>query len=755
MVFLSVVLVERFFMKKSYNLLVYIVVVGIIMSCSTKKDSVINRNFHSLTTKYNVLFNGEQAFEKGLKDIENNYTDNFWKRLPIEPIKFDEKSAVVIKFSSPGAGFDDKGEKTAPATPFDRAEEKAAKAIQKHSMNINGYEKNRQIDDAYLLLGKSRYYTQRFIPAIEAFNYIIANYPKASLIYDTKVWRAKSNIRLENEKLAIESLKLLIELDRNEKNLTPLQRQQAYTAMAMAYEKTDTIQKVIDNLAISTSFLKNHQSARNAFVLGQIYSELNRKDSARMVFRKLANERWVPEKYRIHASIEMVKNIEAKDSSNVLLVDRIRKLIRNTDNRKYLNELYYQAGVLQEDRGNTEKAIEYYLKSLEVPSTDVYQKTYTYERLGNIYFEKQEYLLAGTFYDSVLSVTTEEFETEKRIRRIKRKNKGLTKLRSYEETVKNNDSILKLVAMTAEERTSFFESYIEKIKEEDEKKRQRLLNAQDFGSQFGGASSFGGSNNQGKWYFYNTQSVGFGKVAFRKTWGSRQLEDNWRWSDKNEIVQETATEEVTKTETTDSRYEVASYLKKIPSDPLVIDTMKKERNEALYQLGLIYKEQFKNSKLAIDNFEKLYAINQNPALILPINYHLYQLYTEIGESEKAEEKKGIILEKYSDSKFAEIIRKPDSKITEEVKVDEIDKKYRLVYSLYKFNQFEDVVDQVDKLSDAERNSELIAKFVLLRALAIGKYKSKEEYKKELEFVALTYGNRIEGKKAAEIIKLLK
>lgn len=744
-------------MKKSYNLFVFIIVVSSVLSCSTKKDSVINRNFHALTTKYNVLFNGQQAFEKGLKGIENNYADNFWKRLPIEPIKFDEKNAVVIKFSSPGAGFgDDKStESSAPATPFDRAEEKAVKAIQKHSMNIRGFEKNRQIDDAYLLLGKARYYTQRFIPAIESFNYIIANYPKASLIYDTKVWRAKANIRLENEKLAIESLKLLIELDKNEKNLTPVQRQQAYTSMAMAYEKTDTIQKVIDHLAISTSFVKNHQSARNAFVLGQIYSELNYKDSARMVFRKLADERWVPEKYRIHAAIEMVKNIEVKDSSNVLLVDRMRKLIRNSDNRKYLNELYFQAGVLQEDRGNTEKAIEYYLKSLEVPSRDVYQKTYTYEKLGNIYFDKQEYLLAGSFYDSVLKATTEEFETEKRIRRIKRKNKGLTKLRSYEETVTNNDSILKLVAMTDVERKAYFVAYIEKIKENDEKNRQRLLNAQDFGSQFGGGSSFGGSNNQGKWYFYNTQSVGFGKVAFQKTWGTRKLEDNWRWSDKNEVSQSSETEETVKTEKTDSRYVVETYLKVIPSDPVVIENLRKERNEALYQLGLIYKEQFKNSTLAISNFETLLDINKKPELVLPISYHLYQLYDEVGETEKANEKKDIILTKYADSKFAEIIRKPNSKITETKRVDEIDKKYRLIYSLYKFNQFEDVVDQVDKLSDAERNSELIAKFVLLRALAIGKYKSKEEYKKELQFVALNYANRIEGKKAAEIIKLLK
>jgi hypothetical protein len=43
------------------------------------------------------------------------------------------------------------------------AETKATKAIQKHSMNIDGG-KETQIDEAYLLLGKSRYYDQRFIP---------------------------------------------------------------------------------------------------------------------------------------------------------------------------------------------------------------------------------------------------------------------------------------------------------------------------------------------------------------------------------------------------------------------------------------------------------------------------------------------------------------------------------------------------------------------------------------------------------------
>lgn len=745
-------------MKRTHQIVSLTIVFSVLLSCSTKKDSVINRNFHALTTKYNVLFNGQQAYEKGLKNIREKHEDNFWKRLEIEPITFDKRSIGELKFnSSPGGGFNSSNEEekdNTSATPFDRAEEKATKAIQKHSMNIRGYEKNRQIDDAYLLLGKARYHTQRFIPAVEAFNYIIANYPKANLIYNTKVWRAKSNIRLENEKLAIESLNLLIELDKNEKNLTNLQRQETYTALAMAYEKTDTIQKVINNLATSITFVKNHQSSRNAFILGQIYAELGRKDSARAIFKKLASTRRTPEKYRIHANIELVKNMKS-DSSSVGLIERFEKLIRNSDNRKYLNELYYQIGVLEEGRDSINKAKEYYLQSLESKKNTNYQKTYAYERLGNIYFKEQEYLLAGVFYDSVLQATTEEFETEKRIRRIRRKNKGLVKLRNYEETVKNSDSILKLVAMNTSERETYFKAYIEKLKEEDEIKRQRFLNTQNFGSQSGGNANNSFIGNQGKWYFYNTQSKGFGRVNFQKNWGNRKLEDNWRWSDKTTVNSQAEDEDEKETTEASNKYEIKTYLEAIPKDEVVIEQLKKDRNDALYKLGLIYKEQFKNPDLAIHNLERLSELNTDEKLKLPINYHLYQLYDKTGEKLKAGQKRNTILRNYPNSKYAQIIKEPNTKIIAEEKVNELHKKYRYVYSLYKHFEYEEVVNQVNSLSPAIDNSELIPKFALLKALSIGKLENKEAYRKALEFVAFNYADKIEGEKAKEIIELLK
>ena len=67
--------------------------------------------------------------EKAEDILVKNYMDDFSETLPIFPFKRDPKSSTA-------------------KTHLKRASEKAAKSIQKHSMNINGVEKNAYIDDA-------------------------------------------------------------------------------------------------------------------------------------------------------------------------------------------------------------------------------------------------------------------------------------------------------------------------------------------------------------------------------------------------------------------------------------------------------------------------------------------------------------------------------------------------------------------------------------------------------------------------------
>ena len=108
-----------------------LIIIGLFCSaCSTSKEGFFRREYHTLTTKYNVLFNGKEAFEVGSQILKQAHEDNFFELLPVEPITLlgeDVNSPTIV----PG---------------FTRAEEKAVKSIQKHSMKIKGKQRNRKID---------------------------------------------------------------------------------------------------------------------------------------------------------------------------------------------------------------------------------------------------------------------------------------------------------------------------------------------------------------------------------------------------------------------------------------------------------------------------------------------------------------------------------------------------------------------------------------------------------------------------------
>src|SRR5690606_25005593 len=115
------------------------------------------------------------------------------------------------------------------------------------------------------------------------------------------------------------------------------------------------------------------------------------------------------------------------------------------------------------------------------------------------------------------------------------------------------------------------------------------------------AKTKGGKENKGKFYFYNITALGYGKNDFRTKWGKRNLEDDWRWSNKNKVQQidefnADANNIAAKTAGNigeEEKYNVEFYMDRIPTDKALIDSLRGERNFANYQLGLIYKEKFK------------------------------------------------------------------------------------------------------------------------------------------------------------------
>ncbi len=135
-------------MKYAQRITIFLFVVFLLSACSRKKSSFMSRNFHAVTAEFNAIYNGDVALAEGKQELALTFRDNFWEILPVERIELKKELTLPGQASNP---------------KFNRAEEKAAKAIQKHSIYINGKEYNPQIDEAYMLLGKARYYDERFV----------------------------------------------------------------------------------------------------------------------------------------------------------------------------------------------------------------------------------------------------------------------------------------------------------------------------------------------------------------------------------------------------------------------------------------------------------------------------------------------------------------------------------------------------------------------------------------------------------------
>ncbi len=730
-------------MKKGiWLMLIYSGFILLFFACSTKKDAFLNRGFHSLTTKYNVLYNGQVAFDQAKKQIDDQYNDNFWEILPIEPLKIEEEKIEVVNLPGQQKEITDE-----TASGFEKAELKAIKAVQKHSMEIAGRERNKQIDDAYLLLGKARYYSQRFVPALEAFNFILGSYVEPSLLNETRVWQAKTLIRLKNEKLALETLGILLKNDQ-----APLQIiENAHIGMAQAYQSLDSTHLVIKHLDSAVFFSVNpKQKARNLFILGQLYRQQNKIDSSNLAFEELIAFKKAPYRYRIHAEIDRVKNFSETDSTELVLKN-LYKLIKNRDNRPYLDELYYQTGLVELAKKNDSLAVLNFNNSLRSKDAKAFQQELTYEALGNLYFDQADFKLAGSYYDSVLNIA--ENENNRRIRRLIRKRKSLDDVIFFETIAQRNDSILNVASLDREAQEAFYQAHIDQLKAQEEAAKEQEA-TQNFTTGFGFGSSGGSraTNDTGKFYFYSTRITGFGKQEFRKIWGNRPLEDNWRISDKTRIdIADLTNASNTQTVIDESKkYDLTYYMERIPKDPVVLDSIRSERNDAYYQLGLTYKEQFKELELAADRLEKLLRFPPKENLILPIKYHLYKIYEQI-DITKSNNYKDEIVRDYPGSQYTTLILNPEEVLSFENDSETPESVYYTVYCDYQYEHYDRALASTEKALKQFEDLPIIPKFELLKAYLLLKTKDQAAYKEALNFVALSYPNTDEGKHAIEIL----
>lgn len=721
--------------RHTFHIISIILITITILSCSRRKDKFLNRSFHAVTTKYNVLHNGDIAFESGKQALIKSFYDNYWEILPVERMQIKEDLLL------PGASKDPN---------FERAEEKAAKAIQKHGMNIGGKEKNPQTDEAYLLLGKARYFDQRFVPALEAFNYILYKHPTSDKINHARIWREKVNIRLENTELAIKNLKRLIDKEQ----LSKQDLSDAHAMMAQAYVNNKHLDSAIAHIKIAVENTKDKEvRGRLGFIKGQIYNRLGYKDSANIAFDEVIKLKrktlWI---YHVNARVAKARNFDFEKGDKLAYIEYLTKLSEDRENRPYLDKIYNLIGDYHNEVTSDSLAEVFYKKSLRQPTQDRYLQSLNYRKIAEFRFDAAAYKEAGAYYDSTLSklkVNTKEY------RLFRKKRDNLKDVIAYEDLAKRNDSIIKVLNYTEDERITYYEKYIEKLKAEEKAKEEaeaaKLL-AQANNNQF--LPKTGGKQNANTtFYFYNPTTVAYGKNEFRKIWGDRKLEDDWRRADKgikikNDTEEEEGNTDLAKEEIKDV-YNPEFYTSKLPSTQKEVDSIIKKRNFAYYQLGLIYKQKFKEYPLAAKRLEKLLTFKPGERLALPAKYQLYKIYTELKDQDQNRVKQDIITN-YPDSRYAEILRNPDASLSFAEGSPEV--VYKKLYKQFENQEYETVLSELDKYLVQFEGDEMIAKYELLKANTLGKIEGFAAYKKAMNYVALNYPNTDEGKGAQNLLQ---
>ena len=738
--------------NRSHTVITVLIIVFLV-ACSTKKDSLVSRNYHALTTEYNILYNGGIGFDKGVSDINEKSKNNFWKRLPVEKMQLSDGS-ISDTVHNPN---------------FELAETKTTKAIQKHSMNIGGKERNYQTDEAYLMLGKARYYSQRFVPALDAFNYILYKHPHSNKIYEAKIWREKTNMRLGNDALVIKNLsKLLKDFKLKEQFVA-----NANAVLAEAFLNLEEKDSAVTKLQIAQDLTKiNTEKARYRFILGQLYEELGKREQALASYQSVIDmNRKADRDYLIQAYAKKAQLFDFQKGDKEQMKKMFVKLVENRENRPFLDVIYHQMGLYYDKSNDPDLALKNYNLSLKKTKDNSYLAASNYRNLGNMYFKGTNFPLAAKYYDSTLvklDKNTREFVQIEKVR------KNLDDVIKYDALAHKSDSILKVVALSDNDRIVYFGNHIENLKKKEaqeamaNKQKEAMANFEKSGNGAPAGDVLINPNVRVRslpkldtgsaaatFYFYNPTTVAFGQLEFQKNWGKRNPNGYWRTSNtagdiaiattSDDLVLETESPKTA--EKVNDKYSVASYLNQIPTDKKVLDSIDQERNFAYYQLGIIYKEKFKEYALATTKLEKVLEQNPEEKLVLPTLYNLYKLY-QMTDANKALVLKNRIVSEFSSSRYAQIISNTDANNSN---AETPEKTYNQFYKLFQEEQFVTVLEKLNTAILQFSGDEILPKLELLRANTQAKLFGVVAYKKALEEVAAQYPNTEEGKQAQEIL----
>lgn len=721
---------SKFFQKKYLGVCCLLFVFG----CSNQKNTFVSRQYHALTTHYNVYFNGKESLKKGEKKIEEGIQENYSLLLPV--FEYQDPAARALSFSE-----------------MDRVLEKAAKAIKIHSITRkpkrrkdNKSEKYKEfrkkkeyndwIDDCYLLIGKAKFYKGENRVAEKAFEFLLKEYPKSELIPEAKLGLARSLIDRGEFIAGGEILDRLSDAPKTSKDFIF----QISTLRANSAIQQKEYENAIDELERSILLVNSKtKKARYYYLTAQLYQKLGNSDASSRAMQELID---------LNASYEMTFNAKISRALSYIgnengeeIRKSLRRMLRDEKNTEYQDQIYYALAEMDVKDGDMESAILNYWESTKRTVYNDNQKAISFLKLGDYYFEDLNYPKSQMCYDSSMTYLGKDYPNYSEISvRIG----NLTELVNNLNLVEREDSLQRVASMSSGDRDKLIQGLIQKIN--DKEREQRLKEAEEVSDRafFSQNNMLGNSNrttaNQGNWYFYNPTNIGLGKSDFQRKWGRRKLEDNWRRKNKSAMSLddvELVLEEVTGVEAENPA------IKKDPKSkeyylidlPMTKGGMKKSDERimmGLYQAALVYEEKLNNPEKALETMEIL--INRFPdnPYLLSAYYHAYSLNRKNGNSSKASHYKNKILTDFKGSDYAKALSDPNYFAKIEAEGQKANQLYARAYQDFQNFYYLRVIKSCNEGLLRYPESELRPRFLFLRALCIGRTKNVSQFKQSLD-----------------------
>ena len=720
--------------SKLKNILLGILTVLVLASCSTKKNKWNRRVYHNLTSHYNVWWNGDQSVKEGEKKLKESVKDDYTVILPV--FNYGTKENAISLNSN-----------------MDRAIEKASISIQRHSMRFGGKEYVNWIDDSYLIMAQANFYKQEFIPARRTFDYVVNSYKYNDITHTANLWLAKTYIETEQFAKAESILQALIVTTSQTEKMPKYVRNNLDLVLADFHIK----QKQYDNAVkyLKSALLKNldrETRVRAMFILGQIYEYQNDKRRATEQFESVI-KRHPNYEMTFEAQMNLAKCHDSGDTASIMKM--FWKMLKDTKNTEYKDRIYYAMSDVALRENNEPLGIKYLRNSVATSRTNNRQKVKSSLKVATMLFDNKDYILSQAYYDTVVMTmdrTYPEYDSLLNLSVI------LTDLVESLTVYQLQDSLLRLADMDSVSRNKIIVQVIEEYKAEQER-IQKEKELQEQLAQLGGnekiatpdmsSSTMPGSSPG--WYFYNQTSLTRGATEFRNKWGNRQLEDFWFIKNKQsmmseeEVQQQELLEYFTKEELANlSEEDIEKLLEERKEEASAADTakyqptdigyylqqlpftakQKKDANEmilqALNNIGYIYYDNLGDYNNSIDAYTELNERYPENEYELSSWYYLYKMYNERKDREKAEYYKNLILNKYPDSNQAKIINDPEYFIKEQEKGMESTNLYSKTFEAYKKGQFQRVRMNVEKARELCPNDTiLMPRFEFLDAVSIG------------------------------------